>query len=203
MSKNKVRVVGDLEAWRPMSYKSIPSIPYGMYEISNKGRLRRKPFIKYGRNASGVFSFKSEGFILKPRITGDGYTSYSISYKIGNKKYKHTIMAHRAVAYAFVCSSPDKDFQVNHINGDKTDNSPENLGWVSCRDNVLHSYRTGLASNKGDRHPQARFSNECIRRIRVMVNLGICKRKDVCDCFNVEKSTVGKIMSRGHYGGVI
>ena len=46
---------------------------------------------------------------------------------------------HRLVALAFLGSPPTPSHQVNHLDGDKTNNIPENLEWVTPRQNLLHA----------------------------------------------------------------
>lgn len=58
-----------------------------------------------------------------------------------------TTYVHRLVAMAYVPNTTDKSFddlQVNHIDGNKLNNSPNNLEWVTHADNIRHAYRTGL-----------------------------------------------------------
>lgn len=58
-----------------------------------------------------------------------------------NKK-KH-FLVHRLIAIAFIPNHENKP-QINHINGNPSDNSVGNLEWVTDRENKLHAYKNGL-----------------------------------------------------------
>jgi hypothetical protein len=47
------------------------------------------------------------------------------------------------VATAFIDNPENKPF-VNHIDGNKTNNSADNLEWVTNRENVQHNHNIGL-----------------------------------------------------------
>lgn len=56
--------------------------------------------------------------------------------------------AHRLLAIAFIPTEKDyRQLDVNHKDGDKTNNSLGNLEWASRQANCLHAYSTGLRSD--------------------------------------------------------
>lgn len=75
------------------------------------------------------------GRILKTEKDTKGY----IRVQIPN----NTIKIHREVAKAFI-SNPLNLKEVNHIDGDKTNNKVENLEWCSHKQNIRHAIENGL-----------------------------------------------------------
>lgn len=61
-------------------------------------------------------------------------------------RIKITIRVHREVAKAFIPCS-DYALQVNHKDGNKSNNSVENLEWVTNQENADHAIRNGLWKN--------------------------------------------------------
>lgn len=83
----------------------------------------------------GLRSFKK----LSPGINSSGYRTVRIYCKNGNKNE----LVHRIVASLFI-ENPYKKPCVNHIDGDRLNNSVENLEWCYQSENIQHSYRIGL-----------------------------------------------------------
>lgn len=97
------------EQWR-----DIPGYE-GRYQASNTGRVKGPR----GLNKP----FKSRG----------GYMIATLCHNSVRTREG----VHRLVAKAFIPNPAGKP-QINHKNGIKTDNRPENLEWVTCSENNLH-----------------------------------------------------------------
>ena len=124
----------------------------GKYQVSNLGRIRSL-LNSHGKNLKNKK-------ILSPCVDKKGYLRVGLSKN--NRLSTHKV--HRLVAKAFIPNS-DNLPQVNHINGIKTDNTVNNLEWVSGSENVIHSFKIGL-SKKGKKHHCSKLSDEQVKNIR-------------------------------------
>lgn len=99
-----------------------------------------------------------------------------------DKGVERRAMVHRLVAEAFI-PNPNGFRDVNHKNGDKSDNRVENLEWASHSDNMAHSFRE---LGKNVRHiVQLDLDNNFIERWNSIIEAseatGIC-RTDIGEC---------------------
>lgn len=132
------------EVWRDIVDKEVDY--EGQYQVSNFFRVR---------------SFRrSKVKIIKPDIVHTGYLRVLL-YKDGKTK---SYYVHVLVARAFVPNPDDKPF-VNHIDGNKFNNYPENLEWVTPSENIAHAFELGLRKS-GCEHFRAKLTAEQVREIR-------------------------------------
>ena len=111
----------------------------GLYQVSNYGRVRSLDrYVKQNHNTKQL----KKGKIIKQQKGHKGYLILSLC----KDKKRKTFKVHRLVAQAFIPNLENKP-QVNHINGDKTDNRIENLEWATNGENGLHAYKNGLRPN--------------------------------------------------------
>jgi Tol biopolymer transport system component len=75
---------------------------------------------------------------MKPNKSKKGYLTVNIKQK--------TTLVHRLIAETFI-SNPENKPQVNHIDGDKTNNNINNLEWTTNEQNMKHSWKIGLRDN--------------------------------------------------------
>ena len=89
----------------------------------------------YSINENGYVMRIKSGKLLKPQFNSSGYLHVILSK---NGKW-HNRSIHRLVANAYIPNIYNKP-QVNHIDGNKTNNKVNNLEWVTASENQKHSY---------------------------------------------------------------
>jgi hypothetical protein len=92
---------------------------------------------------------------LKPKIDKDGYLLVNLVLEEGHKMKR----VHRLIAEAYV-PNPEGLDQVNHIDGNKKNNSYLNLEWCSCKDNLIHARDQGLHTYKLDHKTAERIRSD-------------------------------------------
>lgn len=107
----------------------------GLYQVSNLGRVKSVERYKDNNGTKQLVKEK----IKATRKDKQGYLLLDL-YK--NNKSK-TVRVHRLVAQAFIPNPQNKE-TVNHIDGNKENNTVENLEWATQKEQNEHIYRTGL-----------------------------------------------------------
>lgn len=115
------------------------------YQVSNLGRVRNLGRTLLQRGVNGRLVYHTyPACMLRQGNDSDGYKQVLLC-TTGTKR---TIdcRVHQLVATYFLDVKPRPDqTHVNHIDGDKTNNTPENLEWASPSENNKHARDTGLA----------------------------------------------------------
>ena len=173
------------EIWLP-----IPGYE-GFYEASCLGLIRSVS--RFAQRSNGA-KFKKHGRILAPQWANRRYASVSISV---NGLIK-TVPVHRLVARTFV-PNPLCLSEVNHIDGQRSNNAASNLEWVSRAQNNDHAIKTGLKPPVlGSRHGMAKLSEDQVIEIRKLRSSGV-KGVDVARIFNITPQAVSEIHRKKYW----
>ena len=120
---------------------------------------------------------KHTGHVLIGQPNGKGYLRVSIGKKL--------MFIHRLVAEKYL-PNPEHKEQINHKDGNKLNNSVENLEWVSNQENRNHAVINDLQV-QGEKCPWAKLTKEDVLYIRAHPQESIL---DLANKFGVAKSTI-------------
>lgn len=157
----------------------------GRYRISNTGKVYSMP-----RSGSGGH----KGMYLKPKPHSAGYRYVSLKCN-GREKGKSI---HRLVAEHFIPNPASKP-QVNHKDGDKTNNHVSNLEWCTMSENIKHSFDNGFhkpPDNVGQNNSKAKLKTVDVINIRDDSPKTFKERKAVADKHGVSEATIWQIVTR-------
>lgn len=127
-----------------------------------------------------------QGKILKQRIKKNGYNQWVLNGK--------DVLAHRAIAEIFCDNKKDLP-QVNHIDGNKSNNNYKNLEWITVSDNQIHAYRNNLKSTtprRGINSNFAKLTEKNVIKIKELIKDGL-SNIEISKMFNVSRPNISMI----------
>jgi hypothetical protein len=128
---------------RDVTWRPIPGVVN--YEASSAGQIRS---IDRTVTDSRGHAYQRVGRVLK-LTNKQGYMFAYVTFADGTKK---STRVHQLVCKAFHGLSPDDSLDVRHLNGDPTDNRPENLAWGTRSENMYDKVRHGRHPNANKTH---------------------------------------------------
>lgn len=167
-----------IEVWKDVSgYEDY-------FKISNLGRV-------FSKRTNKILKFSKSGPYLAISTRLNGRNSKSICLRV-----------HRLVAIAFILN-PLNLPEVNHIDGNKSNNRIDNLEWCTKQDNIIHAFETGLnKARQGVDSYQSKLSENDVRDIRRSWEEGV-SQVILKDRYNVSKATIQGIIHRKTYKNVL
>lgn len=159
-NKEKIKSL-DGEIWKETEYDG--------YYASNKGRIK------------SVKARNHKEIILSEWTKSNGYKCVTIRDNDGNKCNKHV---HRLVASAFI-PNPHNYPQVNHIDENKANNTPENLEWCSADMNIKAHFNRRVKQIDKDGNVVAIYTNA---RTAAKILGKLCSYNSIIACLNHEKN---------------
>lgn len=138
-----------------------------------------------------VWSDKSKKFMAQS-FDKNGYKKVALRSKDLPPKKCHLYSVHRLMMENFFPFHGMENYQVNHIDGDKTNNNLSNLEWVTCKENIQHAVVTGL---RAEINGAAKLTTNEVIEIYKRSHNGE-KNVDLGAEFHVHPDTIGKIKNK-------
>lgn len=150
--------------------------------------MQMKMFNNYIVTSTGlVYScFYKTARLMSVTDNGCGYLSVTLSINKKSKKY----YVHRLVAECYL-QEWEPSLQVNHIDGNKTNNHVSNLEMCTPKQNINHAYKIGLVDWFAENNNRGKLTNADITYIRN--NPDNLKGTELAIKFNVKPPTISQI----------
>jgi hypothetical protein len=135
---------------------------------------------------------------VKNSITGTIFKSYKnrnnynmVNVKFNDGRGRRSVFNHRLVAETFLSHFDNSNyiFEVNHISGNKEDNSLYNLEWMTRQENLQHARDIKLFKSNG----YYKFNLQSRIDMQELYKLGF-KINEIARSFNADRNTVSKIV---------
>jgi hypothetical protein len=155
-----------IEEWRPVEGWE------GFYEVSSLARVRRLPREVRTCGIKRIFTVRiCRGGVVKMSTDKAGYYRADLY----NGERRKNSLVHRLFAVAFI-PNPDAKPCINHIDGDKKNNSADNLEWCTHIENMQHAFATGLTKTfdvlSGDESPNSKLNSKQVVEIKERLKSG-------------------------------
>lgn len=164
--------------------RPIPCSPNDDYMAGSDGRI-------YSRTRYKGFGRKEyvDWYPLAGHRTKKGYLSVTLSHE--NRRVTKTV--HRLVCMAFHGEPASPSLQVRHLDGDPSNNAPENLRWGTQAENWQDRKAHGNG-NEGEKHHSAKLTNEERAHLRWAVERGLCSQRHAARVLGMSQSSVSAVV---------
>lgn len=130
---------------------------YGLYEVSNMGRVRNK---------------KTRRVLRAAYPPGRSYSIVNLMHH--NPDGRVSVAVHRLVAETWLGLKPSREYQVRHLNGDPRDNRASNLCWGTVAENKVDALRHGKLHVKARSGQFITLTTELIKKVKEQVQAMDC-----------------------------
>lgn len=160
----------------------------GKYAITEDGKV-------WNYSTSNFLSLRGSG---KRSGKKRGYKTVALWSR--DKKYTY-FYVHRLVAIHFI-PNLKKLKTVNHKDGNKENNTIENLEWCTHKDNVNHAFLNGFTT-RGEKNTSTKLTRDQVREIREKYKNDGISQMQLAKIYKVTQTNIGAIVNKRTWGLLI
>lgn len=127
-----------------------------------------------------------------PIVDKDGYLRVRLTTAESKRR---NFPVHRLVLMMFAPCKNMMELQVNHIDGNKHNNTLSNLEWCTCQENINHAVRVGLRDSKGENNYFHKLSASDVRNIKKLYSTGNYTQRTIAKIYSIHEGTVYQIVN--------
>lgn len=165
----------------------IALVQRGEWEIDDQGRIWRT-CIRTGLRSGGSHLVPVARRRVEKRLT-QGYLM--VRAMIDGRRVNG--LAHRLIWQHLRGDIPE-GFEINHDNGIKDDNRPDNLLCGTPGQNAEHAHSGGLRDQNGQRNPAAKLTDNQVAQIRLAYSKGGYTMAKLAERFSVTFQAISKVV---------
>ena len=162
------------------------------------GRKLAAPFSRYTITEKGEVFSMITGRMKKAWVDSHGYVCVGIQTDEGKTKIRRV---HVLIAQAYLGERP-KGFEVCHCDGNKLNNSIENLRYDSHVENMADVFRHGYRAKAGAEQPNASLTDDQVADIRrdfVRSGPRVSNINKLAEKYGVHRTTISGIVRMRSY----
>lgn len=175
--------IGGILEYKPEEiWKDIPRYN-GLYQASTYGRIKSIAHFYYSTyKGKKVRRWLEEKIFEMKKLNSKGYKRLNLNGVVH--------FAHKLIAITFIPNLDNKP-QINHIDGNKLNNTVKNLEWVTNQENRTHAIKMGLHANR--KTGLGKITFEQIRTIKNLYGIGVSQKR-IAKQYNIVQQTVSKLI---------
>ena len=161
--------------WAPILDNAVPGIEPYRYYINTRGE---------------IYDIYRQGY-MTPILHNKGYLQCHFYTPYSNQR-STTRKIHRVVMISFYYFPGCEQYEVNHIDGNKSNNIITNLEWVTHSENIIHAINMGLKTIFGRNDLRVDLTDDDITKILELNKQGY-SHDEIIKIFEDNGKRLGKV----------
>lgn len=176
-----------------IEYRDIPGFPGYRVGLDASVWSSWKRAGNYGLTPRWIIS--SEWKRLTTKVDGKGYLCYTL-YGKGSRSIRKRKPVHQLLLLAFVGECPEGMSLGRHLDGNRLNNSLDNITWGTAFENYWDQERHGTRNppKGGEKHPSSKFKSAEIRAMYALRGQGL-SGADIAKRFDTSSSYLSQVFS--------
>ena len=132
----------------------------------------------------------------------DGYMKVVLMTKDKPAGKGHRFSVHRLILHTFNPIENENYYQVDHIDGNKTNNTLQNLKWVSCLENLNNPNtkpNRRVYDQAGTHNAMSKFTEESLMNMIQDINSGNYTQNEIIIEYNTSREAIRRIIHKQTY----